>query len=74
MRDNSVSYGASARPAWGGDPATSQLAAGTARAVEYGLDPAYCGHIKDDGFQCGARPAKSSGLCIGHLRTHAVSD
>lgn len=74
MRDNSVSYGTGARPAWGGAPATSQLAVGAARAVEYSIDPAYCGHIKDDGFQCGARPAKGTGLCIGHLKTHVVSD
>jgi hypothetical protein len=68
MRASQISYSAGARLADGGSPASTQLHAGNPRQLEWGLDPSFCSHTKADGSQCGARPAKNTPLCMGHLR------
>jgi hypothetical protein len=69
LRANAITYSAGARPASAGAAAAGQLHYGAATQVEWGIDPAFCSHMKDDGFQCGARPAKGTGLCAGHMRS-----
>ena len=68
MRATQISYGAGTRPADGGSVAAGQLHYGNARQLEWGVDPSFCAHTKEDGSQCGARPAKNTPLCMGHLR------
>lgn len=70
MQGYSISYGSGTRGAYEADSnASTQLSVSGVRAVEWGSDPSFCAHIKDDGHQCGARPANGTPLCVGHLRS-----
>lgn len=57
----------------GGDPAGGQLAASGARFVGGVVGTSdFCTGTKLDGGPCGARPAKDTDYCVGHLRSYGM--